>query len=348
MSRDLSGVAVVILNYNGVSYLQQFLDGVKQHSGNARIIVADNASTDKSRQWLQAHHADVECIHLLENYGFAGGYNQALAQVEAQYYVLLNSDVDVTASWLDSLIDCLETNPTRAAVQPKIRSYADRHLFEHAGASGGWLDAWGYPFCRGRLLAHLEEDTGQYDDTQEVFWATGAALCIRADLYHAFGGLDADFFAHMEEIDLCWRLKRAGYSIHVAPESTVFHVGGGTLPVESPRKVYLNFRNNHIMLLKNERFSKLLWLWLWRLDLDGLAGVLFLSEGKFAHVWAIVRAHWAVFFSIFSIIKKRRKTKATIERNRIGLSNPNGRFSGSLIIRYYLKKVRHFSDLIEK
>ncbi|MGB0862584.1 MAG: glycosyltransferase family 2 protein, partial [Saprospiraceae bacterium] len=219
-------------------------------------------------------------------------------------------------------------------------------LFEHAGGSGGWMDTLGYPFCRGRIFSKLETDSGQYNDIQEVFWATGAAMFIRADLYHSMEGLDAEYFAHMEEIDLCWRLKRAGYKNMVVPESVVYHVGGGTLPPTSPRKVYLNFRNSLLTLLKNESPQKLLWLIPLRLVLDGLAGVLFLTEGKFKEIWAIIRAHFYIYPRIFKIAKKRKHYKILIEKATIGEANTIGIYSKSVVLDFFIKKKQHFSDII--
>lgn len=249
--------AIVILNYNGAAMLRRFLPSVLAHSGEAQVIVADNASTDASRDVLQAEFPAVRTILLPQNYGFAEGYNQALRQVEADVFVLLNSDVEVTPGWLTPLIAYLESHPECAALQPKIRQWAEpadsavRQRFEYAGASGGYLDRYGYPYCRGRVFGTLEQDHGQYDTPVPVLWATGAALVIRAADWRESGGLDGRFFAHQEEIDLCWRLRSRGRSIVCVPQSVVFHVGGGTLPTGSPRKNYLNFRNNLLLLYKN-------------------------------------------------------------------------------------------------
>lgn len=250
-------ISIVILNYNGAAMLRRFLPSVLAHSGEAEVIVADNASTDASRDVLRDEFPAVRTILLDQNYGFAEGYNQALRQVEADVFVLLNSDVEVTPGWLTPLIAYLEAHPECAALQPKIRQWAEpadsavRQRFEYAGASGGYLDRYGYPYCRGRVFGTLEQDHGQYDTPVPVLWATGAALVIRAADWRESGGLDGRFFAHQEEIDLCWRLRARGRSIVCVPQSVVFHVGGGTLPTGSPRKNYLNFRNNLLLLYKN-------------------------------------------------------------------------------------------------
>ena len=239
----MTKTAVVILNYNGEKFLREFLPVVIKLSGNAKIVVADNGSTDLSVELLKQKFPTVELIRLDNNYGFCGGYNRALKQVEAEYYVLLNSDVEVTPEWLEPLVALLDSSSDIAAAQPKVLSYNDKDHFEYAGAAGGFMDSLGYPFCRGRLFDITEKDTGQYNDTREVFWATGACLIIRSAVYHKLGGLDEDFFAHMEEIDLCWKVQRAGHKVYYCGTSHVFHVGGGTLSKSNPRKTYYNLRN---------------------------------------------------------------------------------------------------------
>ena len=340
-------VAVVILNFNGRRYLAQFLPVVLEHSPNAEVIVADNGSDDDSIAFLRKHYPQVRRIELTENLGFAAGYNAALKQIgnEQDYYVLLNSDVEVTAGWLDPLVAMLDQDQTIAAVQPKIRAYDQKESFEYAGAAGGWLDALDYPFCRGRVFAVTEKDEGQYDDVQEIFWATGAALVIRAKLFHDIGGFDGDYFAHLEEIDLCWRLKRAGYKIMVEPKSTVYHIGGGTLGYNTPGKAYLNFRNSLYTIVKNEPVGKLLWLLPLRLVLDGLAAILFLTEGKFPHIRSIIKAHWTFFPNYGKILQKRKKTTQLVETVRIGEANHAGRFAGSIVWRYYALGKRYFSEI---
>jgi GT2 family glycosyltransferase len=298
--------AIVILNWNGRHWLEKFLPGVLQHSPGAEIIVADNASTDASVKWLASHFSQVRIIRIAENLGFAGGYNEALRQVKADRYVLLNSDVEVTSGWLNGMHALLDGHPRMAACQPKILSQGNREMFEHAGAAGGFIDRNGYPFCRGRIFEVTEEDLGQYDDEREVFWATGACMMIRSEAFHAAGGFDHHLFAHMEEIDLCWRLRRMGWSIGYTSRSTVFHVGGGALGYGSPRKTYLNFRNSLIVLTKNLRSPFWMVSLFRRLVLDGFAALKFLLEGHAAHAWQVCRAHWSFFASLGRVLGQRR------------------------------------------
>ncbi len=271
-----------------------------------------------------------------------------MQQVEAPYYVLLNSDVEVSANWLDPIIKWMDEDPTIAACQPKVLAYHNKTLFEHAGAAGGYMDALGYPLCRGRIMDTCEEDQGQYNAKEEIFWATGAAMVIRSELYHAVGGLDADYFAHMEEIDLCWRLKKAGFKIMAQPASVVFHVGGGTLSYQSPRKTYLNFRNSLSTIFKNESAGKLCWLIPTRLVLDGVAGVLFLTKGQFANIWQIIKAHFSFYGSIPSLLKKRKAYGQLIEKARIAPNNQKGQFSFSMIWKYYLKGKKTYGELTDE
>lgn len=324
-------IAVVILNYNGQHWLEKFLGDVVIKSPEAEVYVADNASTDNSMAYVQENHPTVKLIQNPDNNGYAGGYNQALKDICADYYVLLNSDIEVTKNWLNPVIQRMESDSAIAACQPKIRSYHQKDHFEYAGACGGFVDQLGYPFCRGRIFDTLEKDESQYEDAMPVFWATGACLFVRANAFHEVDGLDQDFFAHMEEIDLCWRLKNKGYSIWVEPKSIVYHVGGGTLQSGSSFKTYLNFRNNLYMLYKNLEhpwgiISK-------RLVLDGLAGLKFLSKGKLVHTWAIVRAHFAFYGAISKLKKKRARTfQAAL-------------YPINILTTYYLKGKKRFSDL---
>ena len=285
-------VSVVILNWNGVGMLQKFLPKVVEYSVNQdiEICVADNASTDDSCAWVEAHCPDVRLIKLDKNYGFADGYNKALQQVEAEYVVLLNSDVEVTPHWLEPLVEYMDAHPEVAACQPKIRSERNKVLFEYAGAAGGYLDKYGYPFCRGRIFDVVEEDEGQYDTIQSIFWATGAALFIRLKDYRESGGLDGRFFAHMEEIDLCWRLRSRGRGIVCIPQSTVYHVGAATLKKENPRKTFLNFRNNLLMLYKNLPEKELKKVMFVRGILDGVAAFVFLLKGEKEAARAVLQA----------------------------------------------------------
>jgi GT2 family glycosyltransferase len=246
-----NNVAVVLLNWNGKNFLQKFLPSVIENSDNASIYVADNGSEDGSVDFLKQNFPSINIICFEKNYGFAKGYNMALQQIEAEYFVLLNSDVEVTPNWISPIITFLDSKEDYVACQPKILSYYDRSYFEYSGGAGGFIDRYGYPFCRGRLFDTLEKDNGQYDEDCEIFWATGACLFVRAQVFHEFGGFDEDFFAHMEEIDLCWRFKNAGYKIGYCHSSVIYHVGGGSLPKSSPYKTYLNIRNNEVMLIKN-------------------------------------------------------------------------------------------------
>jgi riboflavin kinase/FMN adenylyltransferase len=343
--------AIVILNYNGREHLERFLPEVIASlpaAETTELIVADNGSTDDSLSWLAATHPGVRILDLADNFGFAEGYNRALRQVEADVYVLLNSDVAVTPDWLHTPLSVLERHRDVAAVQPKIRSYRDQDYFEYAGAAGGFIDQLGYPFCRGRIFANTERDTGQYDDRTEIFWASGAALFIRAELFHRVGGFDGAYFAHAEEIDLCWRLKRAGYRILALPESEVYHVGGGTLSYDTPYKTYLNFRNTLITGLKNEPFGKVFWWLPVRLALDFVAGLLFLSQGKFRHILSIVRAHWHFLPRLRRHWRLRLEMNRRVEAVRIGADRTAfGRLNGSIIVHYFLLGNRRFSDLAQ-
>jgi len=338
-------VAVVILNYNTRRHLEQYLPSVVAHSAGSHIIVADNGSPDDSIAFLRQRYPDVEIIDLQHNYGFAEGYNRALAQVQADIYVILNSDVEVSAGWMEPVLEVMRKDATIAIAQPKILAWHEKDRFEYAGAAGGWIDTLGYPFCRGRIFHHREEDTGQYDGAQECFWAAGAAFFIRAGLYRAFGGFDGDYFAHNEEIDLCWRLKRAGYSVWCIPRSVVYHLGGGTLEYESPRKVFLNFRNSLFSLLKNERTGKLLWLLPARFLLDGLAAVRFALKGQFQAILAIVRAHGSFYRHFGKTLAKRRMVAQLIEKQKIKAENRAGVYPGSIIIAHYLRRIKEFSKL---
>ena len=284
--------AVVILNWNGEAMLRQFLPSVISGSceEGTVVYVADNASTDHSCEVVEKEFPSVRLIRLDRNYGFAEGYNRALAQVEAEYVVLLNSDVEVTEGWLQDMVAYMDAHPETAACQPKILSYRHRNLFEYAGASGGFMDRYGYPFCRGRVLNTVEEDKGQYEDIMPVFWATGAALLIRLEVYRKVGGLDARFFAHMEEIDLCWRLRSRGYALVCIPSSKVYHVGGATLKKENPRKTFLNFRNNLLMLYKNLPEEELTSVMRVRTFLDYCAALVWLLKGDWANVKAVREA----------------------------------------------------------
>ena len=301
-------VAVVILNYNGKKFLEQFLPNVIANCDPnlAEIVVADNASTDESVAFMRERFPEIRLIENGSNGGFATGYNLALRQIEAQYYVLLNSDIEVAPHWIEPVIEMMDKDPQIAACQPKILSYYHKEHFEYAGASGGFIDKYGYPFCRGRVFQNLEKDEHQYDTPMEVFWATGACMFVRADLYHQLGGLDDSFFAHMEEIDLCWRLKNAGFKVYCCPQSWVFHIGGGTLPKNSPRKTYLNFRNNLSLLVKNLPKHRVHRIILYRIFLDWVAAFKFLIEGCPKDFRMVFKAHWDFYKRLKALREKRR------------------------------------------
>lgn len=334
-------VAVVILNYNGKSFLEKFLPSVLTHSGDAAIYVADNASTDDSVTFLKSNFPTVQLIVNAENGGFAKGYNDALKHVDADYYVLLNSDIEVTPNWIQPCINLLDSDSEIVAVQPKILAWHDRTKFEHAGAAGGFLDKNFYPFCQGRLFENTETDQGQYDQNKEIFWATGACMFIRSKAYHQAGGLDSAFFAHMEEIDLCWRLKSVGHKIYYCSASTIYHVGGGTLSYMNPRKTYLNFRNSLYMIAKN--YDGILFFKMFnRLCLDGIAANLFLLKFQFSHFWAVFRAHMS-FYGHLSVLLKQRKE---LKQRRTSF-NRTGFYTKNIVFKKFLGGVKTFRDLKE-
>ena len=343
---ETPSVAVVILNYNTRQHLEQYLPSVLTNSPGARIVVADNGSPDDSVYFLKNRYPQVEVLDLQHNYGFAQGYNEALKHIRADIYVILNSDVEVTPGWITPIVDAMQRDPSMAIAQPKILAWTEKSRFEYAGAAGGWIDFLGYPFCRGRIFNHREEDRGQYDAPQACFWAAGAAFFIRADLYHAFGGFDGDYFAHNEEIDLCWRVKRAGYSVWCIPQSVVYHLGGGTLQYESPRKVFLNFRNSLYSLLKNEPWAKLCWLLPARFVLDGLAGARFAAKGQHRAIWSIVEAHFSFYSNLPALIAKRKKVAALIAQHQIGAADNAGVYKGSIIVAHYLRRIKQFTTLM--
>ena len=334
-------VAIVILNFNGRNYLERFLPSVLASTyAHKKVIVADNASTDDSIHFIKEHFPSVEILLNTQNDGFAGGYNWALKHVEADYYVLLNSDVEVTPNWIEPIIDLMESDAAIAACQPKLLSYHQPQYFEYAGACGGWIDALGYPFSRGRIFDVLEKDEHQYDDIQQIFWATGAAMFIRSEVFHAMHGFDDSFFAHMEEIDLCWRIQLAGYKIYVQPKSQVYHVGAGTLP-RGGRKVFLNFRNNLMMLSRNLPFSEKWWKLPFRYILDGISAWKGLLNGDVAFFKAIVKAHIAV---ITWWLKGEKQYSA----NRKPIKKLDGVYSGTIVWQHFIKGKRYFKEIIKK
>lgn len=334
----MNDIAIVILNFNGEKFLKEFLPNVIQYSPNSDIYVADNQSTDNSVVFLKKNFPQIKLIINKNNGGFAKGYNDALKQINAKYYLLLNSDIEVTENWLKPLYQTIQ-HDNIAACQPKILSYYEKQKFEHAGACGGFLDKNYYPFCRGRILEQTEIDTNQYDYEQEIFWASGACLLIKSQLFHKLNGFDEDFFAHMEEIDLCWRLKKLGYQIYVNPKSIVYHVGGGTLNYMSPFKTYLNFRNSLFMILKNHEgfyFFKIFK----RLLLDGLAGILFIIQGNPKHTLEVIKAHFAFYKSFYKMIRKRKLIKQESTH-----FNSNGLYKGNILWAKYIKRIQSFNLL---
>ena len=333
-----SNVAIVILNWNGRSMLERFLPSVTAHSSQADIIVADNGSTDDSVTFLQQQYPQIQLVLLDKNYGFAEGYNKALRALDAKYdyFVLLNSDVECTPGWIEPVVEMMEAQPDIAIAQPKLLMYDQKDTFEYAGGAGGFIDRYGYPFCRGRLFSTLEKDHGQYDDPCDIFWATGACMFVRASVWKELDGLDGDFFAHMEEIDFCWRTHLAGYRVSYCPQSAVYHVGGGTLPKSSPFKTELNFRNNLSMLYKNlpsERRWKVLFMRMW---LDRVAAVKFLLEGHRGEYLAVRKAH-RQYRAWKPALREKRQKNGTHQVPQV--------YQGLLLPEYYLLGRKRFTDL---
>ncbi len=334
-------ISVVILNWNGAQFLERFLPCILKHTNPqlAKIIVADNGSTDNSLEILHHNFPQVEILTFTQNYGFAEGYNQAISKINSKYILLLNSDVEVSSNWIEPLVDCMEYNDKIAACVPKLRSIDQPESFEYAGAAGGYLDRYGYAFCRGRIFDNLETDNGQYNDARPVFWGTGASLLVRREFFIEAGGLDGRFFAHMEEIDLCWRFWRLGYEVRVVPDSVVYHLGGGTLPQGSPRKTYLNYRNSLLMLLKNLSYTELLWILPFRMILDGVSAIKSLTDRNVKDFIAIFKAHMSFYCMISSTWKLRKK-----ENTQKPL--PKGiRYNGCLVLDYFIRGKNKFSDL---
>ncbi|WP_420581458.1 glycosyltransferase family 2 protein [Reichenbachiella sp.] len=307
----MAKTAVVILNFNGAQYLEQFLPSVTQYSTDAEVIIADNASTDNSIAFLKSNYPDLRIIQFQENLGFTGGYNKALEQLHFEYCVLLNSDIEVTPNWLEPIVTFMDAHPEVAACQPKILDFNNKKNFEYAGACGGFLDYMGFPYCRGRIFDTLEEDQGRYDNIIPVDWATGACMFVRTVDFKKAGGFDIDFFAHMEEIDLCWRMRMMGKALYCIPESKVYHVGGGTLNKLNPRKTYLNFRNNLSLLFKNESTMNLVWKFPIKWGLDIAAALKFGLGQSWSHSWAVIRAHIDFLMFLPKNLKKRKQVQAS-------------------------------------
>ena len=328
-------VAVVILNWNGKQLLEQFLPSVVQYSKEATIYVADNASTDDSVAFIKDQFPEVSIVVNPTNTGYAGGYNDALQHIEADVYALVNSDIEVTENWLQPIIKAFQNEPTTAIIQPKILDYKNKDYFEYAGAAGGFIDQYGYPFCRGRIFNTLEKDLGQYDTNQEIFWASGACFFIRSNVYKELKGFDTSFFAHQEEIDLCWRAINKGHTIKYLFESKVFHVGGATLQQGNPKKTELNFRNSLLMLTKNlpeKVFFRVLFI---RMVLDGIAGIKFLLEGQPKHLVAVLKAH----FSFYQIFAKNYNKRGTYQESKYY-------YTKSIVLSYFIKRIHFFNELI--
>ncbi|MFZ6052063.1 glycosyltransferase family 2 protein [Halocola ammonii] len=337
-------VAVAILNWNGLDHLKSFLPSVVKHSTqHAEVWVIDNASDDESVDYLKTNFPEVKLIQLDKNHGFAGGYNRGLEKIDADYFVLLNSDVEVTPNWIPPVIDFMERSNGMKACQPKILDYKRKEWFEHAGAAGGFIDKDGFVFCAGRLFADFEKDRGQYNTNEEVFWASGASLFVDAKAYREVGGLDSHFFAHMEEIDLCWRLKNRGYKVGACRESAVYHLGGGTLQKINPFKTYLNFRNNLFLITKNVFTSPLPYMLFKRMVLDGIAAFRFLAEGKPSYFVAVFKAHFS-FYGNLSLMLKKRKA----EKKHVGSINLKGLYKKSILLEYFLRKKKTFHELDEE
>ncbi|UKM63746.1 glycosyltransferase family 2 protein [Flavobacteriaceae bacterium GSB9] len=320
-------IAIVILNWNGKALLEQFLPSVIKYSSEATIYLADNASTDSSIKFVETHFPSIKIIKNKENGGYAKGYNDALKQIDADIYCLLNSDVEVTENWIQPVVELFNIEKNTVIVQPKILDYKKKSFFEYAGAAGGFIDKYGYPFCRGRIFNTIEKDYGQYNDITEIFWASGACLFVRSTVFKELNGFDEHFFAHMEEIDLCWRAKNRGYTVQYVGHSTVFHVGGATLSNSNPKKTFLNFRNSLFALTKNASgpiFSKLFT----RLVLDGIAAFKFLWEFKPRHIAAIIKAHFSFYFHLKRLLKQRRAQK-----NKINYYQ-----KPSIVVDYFIKR----------
>jgi len=343
-NKTLHTTAVIVLNYNGIAHLKTYLPDLIKYTQDADIIIADNGSNDGSVAFLQSEYPEIQLLLLDKNYGFCGGYNRAIEQVDHDLVLLLNSDVRVTPDWLEPLVARLLSNEKVAIVQPKVLNDINKELFDYAGGAGGWIDDLGYPFCKGRIFDDIEKDEHQYDNAEQIFWATGAAILIRRSLYLKAGGLEEGFFAHMEEIDLAWRVKNMGYEVWAEPASHVYHLGGGTLAATSPKKTYLNFRNSLFVLTKNIE-SQLFIKIISRLCLDGVAGIRFLLQGKFSFVLAILKAHLHFYLGLNYYLHRRKENKALIKRFTIGPPNHSGLLKRSLIWSYFIKKQKTFTAI---
>ena len=337
METQKKKIAVVVLNWNGRKWLEIMLPFLIRYSQQAKIFMADNASTDDSILFIEKNYPKIKIISNKSNNGYAKGYNDVLKKIDSEYYVLINSDIEVSKNWIDPIINLMDNDNKIAACQPKILNYNNRNYFEYAGASGGYIDLLGYPLCRGRIFDTLEKDEGQYNDVKEIFWASGACLFVRSSYFNDIGGLDEDFFAHQEEIDLCWRFKNKDYKIMVQPESIVYHVGGGTLNSSSSFKTYLNFRNNLSMLFKNLSLFEIIWIIPSRLILDGIAALRFLlQKNGYKHFFAVLQAHFSFYLNLPKNFIKRLKIRQKF--------NQTGKLSFSILIKYYIANIKKFKD----
>ncbi|MCX7728573.1 MAG: glycosyltransferase family 2 protein [Bacteroidia bacterium] len=334
-------IAIAILNYNGLPLLQKYLSSIVQYHPHHSVYVIDNQSTDNSVLWLKENFPQVQVVQNAFNYGFAKGYNEGLKHIQADYYVLMNNDIRITDNWLDPIVHWMEKNNDVAVCMPKLLDDKQPDRFEYAGACGGFLDILGYPFCKGRIFLSLEKDEGQYDEVSEIFWATGACMVVKSQVFWEAGGFDEDFFAHMEEIDLCWRIKNMGYKIYVYPSSKVYHLGGGTLHKINPQKTYLNFRNSLIALLKNHSPEYLFWKIFLRLILDGVAGIKFLLEGHGKHTLAVIKAHWYFYTHLKNTLEKRKKFQE--KHGRLYSFYPT--LNKSIVVYHYVLGVKKFSQI---
>jgi hypothetical protein len=333
--------AVVVLSYNGKDLHKLFFPQLLQEAkGKYDVVLVDNASTDGTGDYVREHFPEVKIVTIKVNHGFANGYYEGLNEIKAKYYVLLSADFEITTGWYQPLHQLMETHTEIGACQPKIKYYKDKKMFEYAGAGGGFIDKWGYLFCRGRIFFTLEEDTHQYDNTIETFWAGGGCMFVNAELYHTLGGLDKDLYAHMEEVDLCWRIKNHGYKIAYCGASTVYHIGGSVISYGSPQKIFYNYRNSLVLLLKNLPASKLWWLLPFRLILDGVSGLRSILKGDFKEVKAILRAHGSFYSTLPLWLKKRKVSQSLIKNPTL-----NGVYPKSIIWEYFANKKEKFTDL---
>ena len=330
-------IAIVILNWNGVRLLEEFLPSVVAHSTEADVYVADNASTDTSIAFVEKHYPDITIIKNKENGGYAKGYNDALKHVHADIFCLLNSDVAVTPNWLQPIIEVYQNQPEIAIIQPKILDYKNKEYFEYAGAAGGFIDKLGYPFCRGRIFQALEKDKGQYNDVMEIFWATGACLFIKQEVFNELGGFDEDYFAHQEEVDLCWRAQNRGYKVYYVGNSTIYHLGGSTLSNMNPKKTFLNFRNSLFSIIKNIPTKRAIGIILARLLLDGIAAIRFIFQLKFNHCFAILKAHISFYWNVRKMYKKKENIKIMLKYYT----------TKSIVWSHFVNQIKNFNILVK-